>query len=137
MGDGPIVKKVVTHVDTTFIEGGKAAPEPIKMVAVAAVIQNPWAGQDFVENLRPVIMEQTPPLGDLLVPLIFTSLDRSTISKPTARRPLWGTMAKWNMPLASSTRSGSVTSSGMQSKAHPICRSPTNAVGRVRPFRSR
>ena len=41
MGDGPIVRKVVTHVDTTFIEGGKAAAKPIKMVAVAAVIQNP------------------------------------------------------------------------------------------------
>ncbi len=74
MGQGPEIRKVVTHVETTYIEGGRASPEPIKMVGVAAVIRNPWAGQGYVEDLRPAIMEQAPPLGDLLVPLIFHEL---------------------------------------------------------------
>ncbi len=74
MGQGPEIRKVVTHVDTTYIEGGRASPEPIKMVGVATVIRNPWAGQGYVEDLRPAIMEQAPPLGDLLVPLIFHEL---------------------------------------------------------------
>ena len=74
MGKGPQIRKVVTHVDTTYIEGQKEIATPIKMVGVAAVIRNPWAGQGFVEDLRPAIMEQAPPLGDLLVPLIFHEL---------------------------------------------------------------
>ncbi|MBT6076666.1 MAG: amino acid synthesis family protein, partial [Oceanospirillaceae bacterium] len=45
------VRKVVTHIEETRIEGGKAAATPIKMVGVAYVIKNPWAGQGFVENL--------------------------------------------------------------------------------------
>ena len=53
MGEGPIIRKTVTHVDTTYIEAGKPAETPIKMVAVAAIITNPWAGR-FVENLPPV-----------------------------------------------------------------------------------
>ncbi len=73
MGEEPIIRKTVTHVDTTYIEAGKPAEKPIKMVAVAAIITNPWAGR-FVENLRPEIMSQAPPLGDLLVPMIFNEL---------------------------------------------------------------
>lgn len=73
MGEGPIIRKTVTHVDTIYIEAGKPAEKPIKMVGVAAIITNPWAGR-FVENLRPEIMTQAPPLGDLLVPMIFHEL---------------------------------------------------------------
>jgi len=71
---GPVIRKTVTHLETTMIEAGKPAKRPLKMVGVAAVIQNPWAGQGFVEDLRPVIMEQAPPLADVLVPMIFHEL---------------------------------------------------------------
>ena len=44
------IRKIVRYIDETHIEGGKPAARPWIMVAVAAVIQNPWAGQGFVEE---------------------------------------------------------------------------------------
>jgi hypothetical protein len=50
------IRKIVRYIDETYIEGGKAADRPWVMVAVAAVITNPWAGQGFVEDLRSTIL---------------------------------------------------------------------------------
>jgi hypothetical protein len=36
-----------------------------------AVIQNPWAGQGFVEDLKPMIHDQAPGLGQLLTEMIL------------------------------------------------------------------
>ena len=68
------VRKLVTHIEDTRIEGGRVAEVPLKMVAVAAVIANPWAGRGFVENLRPEILALAPPLGDLLVQALLDVL---------------------------------------------------------------
>ncbi len=57
------LRKIATFVEETMIEGGKAAERPITMVVVAAVLRNPWAGQGFVENLRPEILRLAAPLG--------------------------------------------------------------------------
>ncbi|MGF7160943.1 hypothetical protein FHS85_002574 [Rhodoligotrophos appendicifer] len=65
------VRKVVTYVEDTLIEGGKAAPRPLRMVATAAVMTSPWAGKGFVEDLRPAILEWAPVLADLLVPRLI------------------------------------------------------------------
>lgn len=65
------VRKLVTFTEDTFIEAGKPAERPVRMVAVAAVIQNPWAGQGFVENLRPTLLAVAPALGKLLVPCLL------------------------------------------------------------------
>ena len=46
------LRKFLKFLDKTYIEGGKKAKEPVLLVSVAAVIQNPWAGKDFVENLK-------------------------------------------------------------------------------------
>ena len=62
------LRKFAKFVDKTFIEGGKKAKEPVLLVSVAAVIENPWAGKDFVEDLKPEILDLAPQLGDLLVP---------------------------------------------------------------------
>jgi hypothetical protein len=70
----PFVRKTVAFVETTLIEGGKAAERPVVMAGVAAVIANPWAGQGFVEDLRPRILELAPPLGELLVPMLLAQL---------------------------------------------------------------
>ena len=48
---------------STFIEGGKAASRPVNIVVVAAIIENPWAGRGFVENLRPEIIRIAGPLS--------------------------------------------------------------------------
>ena len=42
------LRKFTKFVDKTFIEGGKDAKDPVLLVSVAAVIQNPWAGKGFV-----------------------------------------------------------------------------------------
>ena len=62
------LRKFAIFVDKTFIEGGKKATEPVLLVSVAAVIENPWAGKGFVEDLKPEILDLAPKLGDLLVP---------------------------------------------------------------------
>ncbi|MCT4554783.1 MAG: amino acid synthesis family protein [Pelagimonas sp.] len=65
------IRKTLLHVETTLIEGGKAAPVPLKMVAAIAVIKNPWAGMGFVEDLRPAIHDCAPGLGELLTGMVL------------------------------------------------------------------
>lgn len=60
------IRKVVTYVEETRIEGGKAAPVPLKMFAAAVVLKNPWHGRGFVEDLKPEIHAIAPVLGELL-----------------------------------------------------------------------
>lgn len=60
------LRKVVTYTETTLIEGGRAAPVPLRMFAAAAVLTNPWAGRGFVEDLKPEIHDVAPQLGALL-----------------------------------------------------------------------
>ena len=62
------LRKFAKFVDKTFIEGKKKAKEPVLLVSVAAVIENPWAGRGFVEDLKTEILDLAPQLGDLLVP---------------------------------------------------------------------
>ena len=59
-------RKIVTHSETTFIEGGKAAATPLRLFGAAAVLTNPWAGRGFVEDLNPEIRAIAPILGQML-----------------------------------------------------------------------
>jgi hypothetical protein len=54
------VRKYVTIVEETAMEGGKKIEPPTRKAAAIAVIKNPFAGQ-YVENLDPLIE-----VGDLL-----------------------------------------------------------------------
>lgn len=65
------IRKTLLHVETTLIEGGKIAPRPLKLIAAAAVVKNPWAGRGFVENLKPEIHDVAPELGALLTAMIL------------------------------------------------------------------
>lgn len=67
----PLIRKTLVSTETTWIEGGKAAAKPLVMIAAAAVIKNPWAGEGFVEDLGPKIREIAPVLGELLTSLII------------------------------------------------------------------
>jgi hypothetical protein len=71
---GLAVRKLLTIVETSMIEGGKKSPKPVRLAAAAAVISNPWAGRGFVEDLRPEILALAPPLGDILVPALLDAL---------------------------------------------------------------
>ena len=68
------LRKFVKFVDKTFIEGGKKAKEPVLLVSVAAIIQNPWAGKGFIENLKPEILDLAPKLGNILVPELIKEI---------------------------------------------------------------
>lgn len=65
------IRKIVTYQEDVFIEGGKAGATPVRMVAVAAIVNNPWAGQGFVDNLRPELLAAAPILGAAMVPIIL------------------------------------------------------------------
>ncbi|WP_170789272.1 amino acid synthesis family protein [Ruegeria lacuscaerulensis] len=65
------IRKTLLHVEETLIEGGKTTETPLKMIAAIAVIRNPWAGQGFVEDLRPAIHDCAPGLGELLTRMIL------------------------------------------------------------------
>lgn len=60
-----LIRKIVTYDEETLIEGFRAAEKPWRMVAVAAVIRNPWAGR-YVEDLAPEIAAIAPVLGQEL-----------------------------------------------------------------------
>lgn len=66
-----LIRKTLLNIETTLIEGGRAAAAPLKLIAAAAVVKNPWAGMGFVEDLRPAIHEVAPQLGALLTQMIL------------------------------------------------------------------
>ncbi|MFC0216784.1 hypothetical protein FHS82_002615 [Pseudochelatococcus lubricantis] len=65
------IRKTLLTVETILIEGGRAAPRPLKLIAAAAVVRNPWAGRGFVEDLKPEIHAVAPELGELLTKMII------------------------------------------------------------------
>ena len=66
----PQLRKLITFDEETLIEGFKPATTPLRMIAVAAVIKNPWSGR-FVKNLQPEIQKIGPKLGELLTARII------------------------------------------------------------------
>ena len=62
----PELRKVVTFDEDIHREGERAATPPLRMIGVAAVLANPWAGQGYVEDLSPEIQRLAPPLGKML-----------------------------------------------------------------------
>lgn len=66
-----IIRKTLLNIETTLIEGGRAAPRPLTFIAAAAVVKNPWAGRGFVEDLKPEIHDVAPELGELLTRMVI------------------------------------------------------------------
>jgi hypothetical protein len=63
------IRKVVRYAEDVYVDGRPG--EPVRMVGVAAVLPNPWAGRGFVENLRPEILAVAPDVADVLVPALL------------------------------------------------------------------
>ena len=59
------LRKFNKFIDKTFIEG-KKAKDPVLLVSVAAIFENPWKDQGFVKDLKPVILDLAPKLGNIL-----------------------------------------------------------------------
>ena len=68
------IRKIVTIVEETFIEGFKEVTGPIRMAASMAVIHNPFAGK-YQEDLSPLIKEYSAYLANELVPRARKALD--------------------------------------------------------------
>lgn len=66
-----ILRRTITHVQTTYEEGGKTVDDPTLLVAAIAIIKNPWFGRGWVENLRPEIRDIGPPLGQMLTKMVL------------------------------------------------------------------
>jgi len=62
----PELRKIVTYDEDVYREGEKPADPILRMIGVAAVVKNPWAGKGFVENLAPEIHRIAPVLGETL-----------------------------------------------------------------------
>ena len=69
------IRKTLLHVEKTFIEGSKEAQIPLTLIAAVAVIKNPWVnlqkGEQFVDNLKPGILDVAPGLGEKLTAIII------------------------------------------------------------------
>ena len=55
------VRKIVTHVENIYHEGGQARKEAIKKGAILIVLENPYAGE-FVDEIVPM-MDALKPVG--------------------------------------------------------------------------
>ena len=60
------LRKVVTFDENIHREGDRAADPVLRMIGVAAVVRNPWAGKGYVQDLAPEIRRIAPPLGKML-----------------------------------------------------------------------
>lgn len=69
------IRSITTTIDEIHTEGGKPVDPPARIAIVLATIDNPWAGQGFVQELDPVISEVAPGLGKLLSDRVVTALD--------------------------------------------------------------
>lgn len=68
------VRKIVTVVEEIHEEGGRRVDPAARVAIVAAIIDNPWAGQGFVEDLAPAIEANASDVGALLAPAVLEAL---------------------------------------------------------------
>lgn len=61
----PDIRKVVVYEEIHQLEGGRPILPPLKLVAVAAVMRNPWQG--FIDDLRTISRELAPIVSDVLI----------------------------------------------------------------------
>ncbi|AEM83554.1 amino acid synthesis family protein [Streptomyces violaceusniger] len=68
------LRKVVTVADELMLELGRPVAVPVRRVAAAAVIHNPWAGGGVVADLGPEVERIAPGLARLLTGRISEAL---------------------------------------------------------------
>ncbi len=67
----PELRKLVTFDEVIYRDGDRAAIPPLRLIGVAAVVKNPWAGRGYVEDLAHEINRIAPVLGKLLTDQII------------------------------------------------------------------
>ncbi len=68
----PELRKTVIYDELTYRDGDRSASPPLRMIGVAAVVRNPWAGRGYVQDLSPEINRIAPLLGKMLTDMLIT-----------------------------------------------------------------
>ena len=68
----PELRKTVIYDEVTYRDGDRVANPPLRMIGVAAVVKNPWAGRSYVQDLSPEINRIAPLLGKMLTDMLIT-----------------------------------------------------------------
>ncbi|MCC6519364.1 MAG: amino acid synthesis family protein [Tabrizicola sp.] len=87
----PELRKLVTSDEDTITDGGRACTPPLRMIAVAAVVTNPWYGRGFVEDLQPEIRRMGPALGKLLTDRLIRLAGSGDVIEAYGKAALCGT----------------------------------------------
>ncbi|MFA4840555.1 MAG: amino acid synthesis family protein [Agrococcus sp.] len=67
-------RRIITIIDETLLEGGRPVSPVARTAVVAAIVDNPWAGQGFVDDLSEGIEAVASELGALLAPRVIEAL---------------------------------------------------------------
>ena len=65
------IRRTLTQIQDTFVEGGFKIDEPTRLVSAIAIIKNPWFGRGYVQDLQPEVREHGPVLGKLLTDMLL------------------------------------------------------------------
>ncbi|WP_245306306.1 amino acid synthesis family protein [Roseovarius aestuariivivens] len=65
------IRRTLSHVQTTYVEGWQSVDRPTRLIAALAIIRNPWFGRGHVADLRPEIRSHGPVLGQVLTDIIL------------------------------------------------------------------
>ncbi|MFC0581992.1 amino acid synthesis family protein [Micrococcoides hystricis] len=68
------VRKIVTIVDETFIEGKTGLHTPVKQAAVSIVLKNPWVGGTSAQDLQPETERIAPIIAKIAVDRLIAHL---------------------------------------------------------------
>ncbi|MGQ7788237.1 amino acid synthesis family protein [Nesterenkonia sp. K-15-9-6] len=68
------IRKITTIIEEIHHEGGRVVEPAARVAVVAAVIENPWRGQGFVDDLQPGIEATASEIGALLAPRVVDAL---------------------------------------------------------------
>lgn len=89
------IRKLVTFDEDVLYEGEKEANPPLRLIGVAAVVKNPWAGRGYVEDLRPEIKSMGPQLGKLLTDRIIELAGGGDKIEAYGKACMAGTDCEW------------------------------------------
>lgn len=89
------IRKLVTFDEDVLYEGEKEANPPLRLIGVAAVVKNPWAGRGYVEDLRPEIRSMGPQLGQLLTDRIIKLAGGGDKIEAYGKACMAGTDCEW------------------------------------------
>lgn len=87
----PELRKVVTYDEDIFRDGERTADPVLRVIGVAAVVKNPWAGQGYVEDLAPDINRMAPVLGEMLTKRLIALAGSGNAIEAYGKAALCGT----------------------------------------------